>query len=181
MASQSKSQYLVISALGQDRPGIVNELSKPIVNSGCNIIDSRMTVLGGEFAIMTMIEGSWDAIAKLEGMLPSLEKQLSLTIICKRTQTEAQENGGRPYSVEVITLDQPGIVHQLADFFSSRNINIHSLSTDSYRAAHTGSPMFTATLLLHIPEGIHISSLREEFMEFCDGLDLDAIMEPVKA
>ncbi|HDJ86419.1 MAG TPA: glycine cleavage system protein R, partial [Chromatiales bacterium] len=42
------NNLLVVSALGQDRPGIVNELSLAILNCGCNIEDSRMTVLGGE-------------------------------------------------------------------------------------------------------------------------------------
>ena len=44
--------YIAISAVGQDRPGIVNELSRAILEYGCNIVDSRMTVLGGEFAII---------------------------------------------------------------------------------------------------------------------------------
>ncbi|MCG8010360.1 MAG: hypothetical protein JAY64_01475, partial [Candidatus Thiodiazotropha weberae] len=41
--------FLVISALGKDQPGIVKNLSKKILDEGCNITDSRMTVLGGEF------------------------------------------------------------------------------------------------------------------------------------
>ncbi|MEJ2397928.1 MAG: glycine cleavage system protein R, partial [Gammaproteobacteria bacterium] len=47
-------------------------------------------------------------------------------------------------------------------------------------AAHTGSPMFTLSMTVEIPAATHISSLREQFMEFCDQLNLDAIMEPVK-
>ena len=53
----SKNNYLVISALGKDHPGIVNTLTKTILNHGCNIVDSRMTVLGGEFAIIMLISG----------------------------------------------------------------------------------------------------------------------------
>ena len=52
----AKKNYLVISALGRDRSGIVDELSKTILDHDCNLADSRMTVLGGEFAILLLIE-----------------------------------------------------------------------------------------------------------------------------
>ena len=47
--------YLVVSALGTDRPGLVEALSETVVESGCNINDSRMAVLGGEFAIIMLL------------------------------------------------------------------------------------------------------------------------------
>jgi len=43
--------------------------------------------------------------------------------------------------VDVVCLDQAGIVAKLAGFFSSRNIDIAELNTRSYAAAHTGSRM----------------------------------------
>lgn len=178
MANQT--QYLVISALGQDRPGIVNDLAMPIADAGCNIMDSRMTVLGGEFAVMMLVEGNWGAIAKLESQLPGLQKKLGLTIIAKRTDEQTPRSGGRPYMVEVVAMDHPGIVYQLANFFSTRSINIQDLFTDSYLAAHTGAQMFTANLTINIPASIPVARLREEFLDFCDALNLDAVMEPVK-
>ncbi len=181
MTRTKANQYLVISALGQDRPGIVNDLTQHVAEVGCNIDDSRMTVLGGEFAVLMLVEGNWNAIAKLEAQLPSLEKRLNLTITGKRTTGHpAGQGDGRPYSVEVIALDHPGIVYSLAGFFSSRGINIQDLYTDSYRAAHTGSQMFSANLTVNIPAEIHIARLREEFLDFCDTLNLDAVLEPVK-
>ena len=48
--------YLVVSALGEDRPGLVNELSRVILECDCGIVDSRMTILGGEFAILLLID-----------------------------------------------------------------------------------------------------------------------------
>ncbi len=173
-------QYLVISALGHDRPGIVKNITQPISESGANILDSRMTILGGEFAILMMVEGGWDTIAKLETMLPSLEQKLELTIVAKRTDSQQHPVKAIPYSVNVVALDHPGIVNQLAEFFSSRNINIQDLYTDSYNAAHTGTPMFTATLIVNIPSDVSIARLREEFFYFCDGLNLDGVLEPAK-
>jgi glycine cleavage system transcriptional repressor len=55
------------------------------------------------------------------------------------------------------------------------------LSTRSYAAAHTGAPMFSVQMIVNVPSRLHIGVLREEFMDFCDHLNLDAIFEPVKS
>jgi len=71
-------------------------------------------------------------------------------------------------------------VHSLANFFSQRSINIQDLSTSTYSAAHTGTLMFSVHISLEVPADTHIASLREEFLEFCDRLNLDAVIEPLK-
>jgi glycine cleavage system transcriptional repressor len=71
-------------------------------------------------------------------------------------------------------------VHNLASFFSKRQINIQEMATSTYAAAHTGTPMFSVHLTVDIPASQQISALRDEFMDFCDQLNLDAVMEPVK-
>ncbi len=180
MTAQTKKTYLVISALGEDRPGIVNRLSKVLLDQGCNIEDSRMTVLGGEFAIMLLVEGKWNTLAKVENVLPELERQLGMTIIAKRTGERATGKNLLPYGVDVVAMDHPGIVNNLAEFFAERNINIEDMSTSSYAAAHTGTPMFSVRMTVGIPSDIHIAGLREEFMDYCDDLHLDAVLEPLK-
>ena len=174
------NNYLVLSALGKDRPGIVDELSRTIYELDCNIADSRMTVLGGEFAVLLMIEGPWNQLAKLEGQLPDLQERLGMTIISRRTESRAPQNDLLPYTVEVVSLDHPGIVHQLASFFSQRNINIEDMNTSSYAAPHTGSAMFAVHMNVDIPANIQIAELRDEFMDFCDTMNLDAVLEPLK-
>lgn len=176
----STKNYLVISALGNDRPGIIDQLSKAILDIGCNIADSRMTVLGGEFAILLMVEGNWSTLGKLEEAIGSLEKKLDLTIIARRTEQRDHQAPCLPYIVQVVSLDHPGIVHQLANFFSSRRINIEDMATASYPAPHTGTIMFSVQMTVGIPAEIHIASLRDEFMEFCDRINLDAIIEPAQ-
>ncbi len=175
-----KKNYLVISALGKDRPGIVDRLSGAILDQGCNVNDARMTVLGGEFAILLMVEGNWNTLAKLEDSLPALQRELDLTMIAKRTEGRVAGKDLLPYAVEVVALDHPGIVHNLASFFSRRNINIEDMITTTYAAAHTGTPMFSVHMSVGIPADLHIASLRDEFMDFCDSLNLDAVLEPIK-
>ena len=180
MTQKNTRQYLVISTLGKDRSGIVEHLTQPVNDCGCNILDTRMTVLGGEFALMMLVDGNWNAVAKLETLLKPLGSQLALTIIAQRTEQRHPQTDLFPYSVNVVALDHPGIVNQLASFFAARDINIEDLYTDSYRAAHTGSPMFAVTMVVAIPSSISIARLRDEFLDFCESLNLDAMMEPVK-
>lgn len=177
--TSNKENHLVISAIGGDRPGIVNELAKASSENHCNIIDSRMTVLGGEFAVIMMVSGSWNDIAKLENIIPSLAKKLDLTTIVKHTQPR-QPKAAICYTANVVALDNPGIVHEIANFFSKQNINIDDLQTGTYSAPHTGTQMFNLNMSITIPSNTHLATLREEFMVFCDDLNLDAAIEPAR-
>jgi len=173
-------KYLVITAVGNDHPGIVNDLTKHILDSGCNISDSRMTILGGEFAVILMLSGNWNSIAKLETVLPKAAESLGLNITCKRTDARSPQSNLISYHVEALAIDQPGIVHKVSDFFSSRSINIESLNSDSYNAAHTGTPMFSLNMTINIPADQSIAQLREQFLDYCDELNMDGMMEPVR-
>lgn len=175
------NNYLVISALGEDRPGLIAELTETILHSGCNIEDSRMSTLGGEFAVIMLVSGNWNNVAKLEDILPTIQDKLGMLISSKRTEPRHLVQQEIPYTVEVVSLDHPGIVQQIAGFFSTRKINIHDLYTTCHHAAHTGSPLFTLSMTVEVPAATHISHLREQFMEFCDQLNLDAILEPTKS
>lgn len=173
--------HLVISALGKDRPGILSELSKAILDSACTILDSRMTVLGSEFAFILLVSGNWSSVAKLEDTLASLQNSLNLTITSRRTeQTTALQTRMLPYIVEIATIEQPGIVYRLADFFTSRTIGIQELYSGSYSTPHSDTPLFSLNMTINIPADLHIASLREQFMDFCDELNLDGVIEPLK-
>lgn len=174
------SKQLVISALGKDRPGIVDTLSKIIMDCGCSISDSRMAVLCGEFSVMLAVSGNWNTLAKLESALPALEKKLEMTIVSRQSEPEPKSDPGLPYAADVVSMDHPGIVYHLAHFFSDRKINIQELSTTSYSAAHTGTPMFSVHMEIGVPSEISIADLRDSFMDFCDELNLDAVIEPIK-
>jgi len=165
---------LVISALGEDRPGIVDKLSSIIFDHALNIEDSRMTVLGGEFAILLLVSGEQSSINALQSQLSEIEQTLKMSLLAKITTDSAAQNNTIPYSVEVAALDHPGIVRNIANFFSNRNINIVNLETERYAAPHTGSPMFALHMTIGIPAEINIPQLRDAFMDVCDELNLDA-------
>jgi len=174
-------QLIVISAVGSDRTGVVNDLTKVILDCGGNILESRMTSLGSEFAMLLLVSGNWHTLGLLEKSLQRFGKDNGLTIQLQRTEARKFGTDLLPYAIDVVCLDQPGIVHHLAGFFAKRKIEIAEVTTRSYPAAHTGAPMFCVQMVINIPSSIQIAGLREEFMEFCDQLNLDAIMEPVKS
>jgi len=174
------SKHLVITAVGDDRPGIVNDLTKHISDSDCNIADSRMSILGGEFALILLLSGNWNGIAKIEESLPRIATDLGLSVTIKRTEPRNQQGNLLNYHVDALAMDQPGLVHKVTEFFSSRSINIEGLNTDSYNAAHTGTPMFSINMTVNIPAEKSISQIREQYMDFCDAMNMDGMIEPAR-
>jgi glycine cleavage system transcriptional repressor len=173
-------QYLIINAISGDRTGLVYDLTRVVLEGGGNIVESRMSALGSEFAMLLLVAGNWHAVAKLEAELKRLNDAGSMSISVRRTEQRSARTDVLTYTVDAVCLDQAGIVHNLAGFFSSRGIDIAELTTRSYAAAHTGAPMFSVQMTVYIPSRIHVSALREEFMDLCDHMNLDAILEPAK-
>jgi len=180
MAVETKNDYLVITASGEDKVGLVDRLTSRIAESGCNVEESRMAVLGDQFTLIMLISGPWNALSKLESQMGPLGDQLGLTIIHKRTRQRERAQPAVPYVVEVVAMDHPGIVNKLAAFFSRHNINIEELQTDTYPAPHTGTSMFSVSMTVGVRADIHISDLRGEFLDYCDDLNLDASFEPAR-
>ena len=173
-------QLLVISALGSDRPGIVEALSRAVLDHNGNILDSRMTVLGGEFAVLMLVAGDNNTLEQLEKGRDTLASSLDLLITLKRTQARniGEQPTCLPYEVEVVAMDNPGIVHEIANFFSSRSINIDDLHTGTYAAPHTGTRMFSLQMVLSMQAAQSVGELRDTFLDFCEARNLDATLSP---
>lgn len=167
-------EHLIISAIGTDRPGLVNELSKIILQANGNIDESRMTVLAGEFAIILQVSGNHDDLVNLEKSLSVHMPEVGLQHLSKMSHIAPSGKPLQPYHIQVLSIDHPGIVNQLADFFSSREINIQNLQTDRYSAPHTGTRMFSVDMIIAVSEQVMVAELKDEFLNFCDGLNLDA-------
>jgi glycine cleavage system transcriptional repressor len=155
-------QLLAVAAIGPDRPGLVHDLTRAITDCGGSIAESRMASLGAEFAMVLLVGGNWHALARLESELKKVADECGLTLQLRR-------------------LDQSGIVAGLSGFCAARSIDISEVATRCYAAAHTGAPMFAVQMIINVPARIHVSQLREEFMDYCDSMNLDAILEPVKS
>ena len=177
----STVDYLAITASGEDKVGLVEKFTSRILDAGCNIEESRMAVLGGQFAILMLVSGPWHALTKLEDRANSISEELGLSTLFKRTRPQERSKPLVPYRVNVVAMDHPGIVNRLAEFFARQGINIEELTTETYPAPHTGTPMFSVNITIGIPADMHLPTLRGDFFEYCDNLNLDAVMEPARA
>ena len=173
------TRYLVVSVVGEDRPGLVNRLSESITGVGANIDESRMTLLGGEFAGILLVSGADKVIDELGEILQDVAAAHGLTVTTKETNPGAAGEQTMPYEVSVVAMDQQGIVHKVTEFFSSRHINIRELSTSTYAAAHSGTPMFSMEMIVDLAVGSRVSQLRNDFVAFCDDLLIDATLESI--
>ena len=166
----------VVSTIGHDRPGLVNELSALVHAAGLNITDSRMTVLGGEFAVLMCVSGPDAALDAFEVELGQLAHEQALAHLFRRT-TRRDTGNALPYQVRVVAMDHPGIVRRVAGFFSERGINIRDLVTTTEHAPHTGTPIFNLTMLIDLPDSHSQAALEDEFDAFCSIEDLDGSLQ----
>ena len=85
-------RWFIVSAIGQDRPGLVAELATLIYEAEANLEDSRMTILGSDFAVILLASsdaaGCADRVAQ---GAKRLERDHGLTILIRRL-----EGGPRP-------------------------------------------------------------------------------------
>ena len=176
----SNENYLLISAFGAPANSPLVALSKRISECGCNLAEARVSTLGNELSVLALAQGAWDAIAKLENALARLDRDGTLRLSHFRTSARQPQSNLLPYVVEVVAADKTGVLFQLAEFFERQNITIEQLHSTRYRAMQTGADMFSAQITIGIPNTMHIAALRDDFLEFCDGLNLDAIMDPMK-
>lgn len=176
----SNENFLLISAFAPHPKSPLVAITKRIADCGCNLAESRVAALGLDISVQVLVQGPWDAIAKLESALTRLERDDQLRLTFYRTGPKATQPNLLPYLVEVVAADKAGILHQLAEFFVRHDISVEQLQSTRYRAMQTGADMFSAQITVGIPSNTHIAALRDDFLEFCDGLNLDAIMDPMK-
>jgi len=172
-------EYLVLSGMGPDKPGIAKAISEAAYKTGCSIEDSRMVLLGGEFAILVLLEGEKKAMESFSSGLKELEAETGLTISVRKTRArpQYQVEKGVPYHLVVVGIDQTGIVFQVTELLARHEINIESLETEAHHAPVTGTPMFRMTIIAEKPAEVPVGKLRKELAALCDKLNMDFTLE----
>lgn len=176
----ASDHQLLIQAVAPAAHSPLLPLSRRIADAGCNLVESRVATVGADVSVLLLAKGGWDAIAKLETALGRLDGTDNLHIVSYRTQSRDEPSHLLPYMVEVVAADKPGVLVELIDFFNHRAVSVEQMSSMRYQAMQTGADMFQAQITIGIPAETRIAELRDEFMDLCDGLNLDAIMDPVK-
>ena len=172
-------KLLAITAIGPDRAGVIRDLSQAVSGSGGSIRESRMIALGSDFAVLMLVAGNWHSVNKIRDRLTQLQRDTGVAVTVRDTEPRSLEPSA-PYNVDVVALDQEGIVLRLSSFFANRNLEIAEMNTRRYNAPHTGAAMFSVQMTVNLPGTVHVATLREEFLDFCDEHNLDAIMEPAQ-
>ena len=149
---------LVLTVIGDDKPGIVEQLSDRIVASGANWEESRMARLAGKFAGLLRVSVEADRADALASALRTLTAQ-GLTVVVEGS-TDRAAAAFRTIHLEVIGNDHPGIVHDIARVLAAHQVNIEDLETDVTSAPMSGEALFRARASLRVPPGVTVDRLR---------------------
>jgi glycine cleavage system transcriptional repressor len=184
-------EHAILTAIGADRPGLVDEVSSFIFERGGNIEDSRMVNLRGQFAMMVLVAGDRGVMERVQGDLEGLATRAELQTDFRTAGGPAGREGGKagaggtgaagaaggvaamPYRLTATALDQSGLVHRVASLLRGMNINIESMDTRLAAAPYTGAPVFEMELIMSVPRGVQVQELRRRLGGLCDELNID--------
>jgi len=172
--------YLVISAMGPDRPGLVDEFSRFVLERGCNIEDSRMAILGGEFAFIVLISGSAANVGRAQKEIGKLGESCGLSVTAKPTVRPRPTAALAfvPYRIRGTGVDHPGIVHKFSHLLAESGVNIESLETHSFNAPVSGTPLFHFDMVVQVPATLAIAALRAKLGKVAERENVDLEMQP---
>jgi glycine cleavage system transcriptional repressor len=165
LMNQKDKQHLVITAVGPDRVGLVEQIAKFLVKEGCNIEDSKMAVFCGEFTIILLVSGAADGLERISKSLDALTSQTGLAFFTKQPAMRPPVASALPCRLQASCLDHPGVVHQLSAVLSRLGVNIESLETKTEESAMSGTPIFGLDARLSVPAQVSLHALRQELDE----------------
>ncbi|HBO22868.1 MULTISPECIES: glycine cleavage system transcriptional repressor [unclassified Providencia] len=164
---QTEQQFLVITALGTDRPGIVNTITRLVSECDCNIEDSRLAMFGKEFTFIMMLSGSWNSIALLESTLPPKGAELELLIVMKRTKSVQTTYYPSTVTVNIVVDDAPRIVEQFTNLFTTQQCNIAELVSKTQPAHNNVPAQLEIQITAHDPLDDNGIIIKNKFQQLC--------------
>lgn len=168
--SQAQQHHLVITALGTDRPGIVNTITRHVSRCGCNIDDSRLALLGNEFTFIMLLSGSWNAIGLIESTLPLKGAELELLIVMKRTEVEAHPPRPETTRIEVEVADSPSIIERFTDLMDTHQMNIAELVSRTRHGSGGNTPTLYIQMTAHSADQSEQQRFEQAFHQLCTEL-----------
>jgi glycine cleavage system regulatory protein len=169
---------LVMTIIGQDRPGLVDAVAAIVGEHGGNWLESRMSRLGGQFAGILRVEVPAGQEPRLVSALNQLEAS-GLTIVVAPDPSETAPGPVRLRLLEIIGQDRPGIVRQISRVLAHSGVNIEELHTECGSAAMTGEALFKARATLRLPAACDIALLRQELEKIAADLIVDVSLADV--
>ena len=164
-----KMKSLVFTAIGPDRPGIVDELSSAVAASGGNWLESRMARFCGQFAGIVRIE--YDE-SQAELLFRALQGVSKLNVVT----TEPEDQCPLPsetVTLELIGVDHPGILSEISRALAEHSVNVENLHTECINAPMGGGSLFRASAALGLPEGLELHDLKGKLEQIAADLMVD--------
>jgi glycine cleavage system regulatory protein len=166
---------LVLTLIGPDRPGLVQAVAGIVAAHGGNWLESRMTHLAGKFAGILRAELPPERAAAALAALAALEGQ-GLKIVAE-TVTRSERALERTMDLELLGLDRPGIVREIAQVLADGGVNVEELTTNRTSAPMSGEILFEARAHVHVPATVDLAKLRAALERVASDLMVELKLE----
>jgi glycine cleavage system regulatory protein len=151
---------IVLTFIGEDKPGVVNAISEKIAACGGTWLESRLAHLAGEFAGILMIGIPEERIGELNVALRAVEAT-GLRIAIKRSAALAVGRDGATLVLNLVGNERSGIVRDVTHALTSLGVNIEEFNSGIEGAPFTGGELFRAKARLYVPNGISREHVQE--------------------
>ncbi|MCF8150065.1 MAG: glycine cleavage system protein R [Burkholderiaceae bacterium] len=172
------TQYLVLTVIGDDRPGLVGELSSAISSHQGSWLESSMAQLAGKFAgiVEVAVDAAnaaalSDALGKLKGLKVSIEAAAG----AKSAQTGAANT--RRLKLALVGHDRIGIVREVSLVLANHAVNVESLETHTSSAPMSAAVLFHAVAELTAAPGLDAGALTQELERISNDLMVDITLD----
>lgn len=152
--------HLALTAIGQDRPGIVAALTGVLLEHDLNIEDSQATILRGHFSIVLILAAP-DGLERdrLRDELAHAGEEIGLEAIVLQDLDQLDPRVPEPSHVlTVYGVDHPGIVHTTTRTLAAARVDITDLNTRLVEDDGE-DPLYALLMEVALPDGASAESL----------------------
>ncbi len=171
------SKSLVLTVIGSDRPGIVNQLSDVARRFGANWAGSRMASLAGQFAGIVHFQVPDENAQPLADAFRGLHSS-GLHVLITMPDSTAGPVAQRIVRLELVGNDRPGIVRDLSGSLARRGVSIEELHTEFVSAPMSADQLFKVNALLAVPAALSDGELKHELEALATEMMVDFELEP---
>jgi glycine cleavage system regulatory protein len=161
--------FLVLTVIADDKPGIVEQLSTVIADHGGNWLESRMAQMAGKFAGILRISIDGTQKSKLVAALSSLDSS-GLQVRVETPAAEKDALATHSLALSVVGNDRPGIVREVSQALARIGVNVLELSTQCEPAEMSAVPLFRSEISASIPDSLDHDDVREVLEALSDDL-----------
>jgi glycine cleavage system transcriptional repressor len=167
----------IMTAFGKDRPGIVADVTQVLYENGCNLEDSTMTLLAGEFTLILLFttgsqQDSGDHLLK-ECRRLEHEKGVSAFLRPVSESPAAPEAAYTARTLHVEGLDKAGIVYRVSRFLADNNLNIVDLVSRIQASPNSGTALYLMDIHIQVPEGADMDKINAGLSQVGEALNVD--------